>query len=97
MYPVTLLSEGDTTFSCSDDSDSLDVLFDRRKCNAELIRKIAVLRCGKLTDHRIINTSLYLIGFMIGNGLSPVLVFVSIHRSASLLYLTNTRASSSND
>ncbi len=58
MYPVTLLSEGDTTFSCSDDSDSLDVLFDRRKCNAELIRKIAVLRCGKLTDHRIINTLL---------------------------------------
>ncbi|XP_064387090.1 receptor-type tyrosine-protein phosphatase S-like isoform X2 [Halichondria panicea] len=30
VYPVTLLSEGDTTFSCSDDSDSLDVLFDRR-------------------------------------------------------------------
>ena len=58
VYPVTLLSEGDTTFSCSDDSDSLDVLFDRRKCNAELIRKIAVLRCGKLTDHRIINTLL---------------------------------------
>ncbi len=41
VYPVTLLSEGTNTFSCSDGGlETLTVQFDRRKCNVKLISRI---------------------------------------------------------
>lgn len=41
VYPVTLLSEGTNTFSCSDGGlEILTVQFDRRKCNVKLISRI---------------------------------------------------------
>ena len=33
VYPVTLLSEGVNTFTCTDGTETLTVQFDRRKCD----------------------------------------------------------------